>query len=38
MPTSNLERRLEGFYDGLLQVRIADVGKAKAIVRVHDRF
>ena len=35
-PTRTLERRLEDFYDGLLQVRTADV--AKATVWVHDGF
>ena len=35
LPTCNLERRLEDFYESLLQVRTADV--AKATVWVHDR-
>ena len=36
LPTRNLERRLEDFYEGLLQVRTADV--AKATVWVLGRF
>lgn len=36
LPTRNLERRLEGFYEGLLQVRTADA--VKATVWVHRCF